>query len=159
MIISTRSLLLKKQKKWFRNPIFIGFTRVMRLDKICGKSPAFFNGGFLLGNIDHMNVHINIHKNVHRYIYMNVSMKTHKNVPMNVHTNIHLNIHRYVHLNIHINIHMHFQSFICCQTSVLSLETWSWLCFTPVTRTRRRRRTTPTKNLNCYWPDLDQISK
>ena len=50
-----------------------------------------------------------------------------------------------------------------CQTSVLSLKTWSWLCFTPVTTTTRttrtrttRRRTTPTKYLSCYWPDFDQ---
>ena len=45
MIISPRSLRLKKQKNRFRNPIFIGFTRVMRLDTIWGKSPALFNGG------------------------------------------------------------------------------------------------------------------
>ena len=46
-----------------------------------------------------------------------------------------------------------------CQTSVLSLKTWSWLCFTPVTTTRRTTTRTPTKNLSCYWPDFDDTLK
>ena len=43
----------------------------------------------------------------------------------------------------------------------LSLKTWSWLCFPPVTtRTKRRtRRTTPTKYLICNWPNFDQTLK
>ena len=45
---------IEKTKKRFRNPKFIGFTQVMRLDTIWGKSPALFNGGLLLGNIDHI---------------------------------------------------------------------------------------------------------
>ena len=44
----------KNKKKRLRNPTFIGFTRVMRLDMIWGKSPELFNGGVLLGNINHM---------------------------------------------------------------------------------------------------------
>ena len=48
-------------------------------------------------------------------------------------------------------------NYIYCQTSVLSLKTWSWLWFTPVTRTTTRTtRRTPTKYLSCYWPDFDQ---
>ena len=38
----------KKKKKRLRNPKFIGFTRVMRLDMILGMSPVLFNGGLIL---------------------------------------------------------------------------------------------------------------
>ena len=46
-----------------------------------------------------------------------------------------------------------------CQTSVLSLKTWSWLCFTPVTRRRTTRRTrTPHQIsrllLTQFWPNF-----
>ena len=50
-----------------------------------------------------------------------------------------------------------------CQTSVLSLKTWSWLCFTPVTTTTRRTRTrTRTRTphqisqllLTRFWPNF-----
>ena len=34
------------------------------------------------------------------------------------------------------------------------LKIWSWLCFTPVTRTRTR--TTTPKYIIFYWPDFDQ---
>ena len=44
-----------------------------------------------------------------------------------------------------------------CQTSVLSLKTWSWLCFTTVTR-RRRTTTTPHQIsqllLTRFWPNF-----
>ena len=62
-------------------------------------------------------------------------------------------LYRVFHNSIH-RLLPHLQS--CCQTSVLSLKTWSWLCFTPVTTTRTRRTRTPTKYLSCYWPDFDQ---
>ena len=71
LIISTRNLRLKKQRKPFRNLIFIGFTRVMRMDTISGKSLAFVNGGLLLGNIDHIYVlQHNILNNFHLYIIL-----------------------------------------------------------------------------------------
>ena len=46
-----------------RNPTFIGFRRVMWLDTILGKSPALFNGGLLLVNINHMNICMNVYIN------------------------------------------------------------------------------------------------
>ena len=44
-----------------------------------------------------------------------------------------------------------------CQTSVLSLKTWSWLCFTPVTTTTRTRRTPHQISqllLTRFWPNF-----
>ena len=44
-----------------------------------------------------------------------------------------------------------------CQTSVLSLKTWSWLCFTHVTRTRTRTTTTHQISqllLTRFWPNF-----
>ena len=43
-----------RTEKRLTNPTFIGFTRVMQLDTILGMSPALFNGGLLLVNINHM---------------------------------------------------------------------------------------------------------
>ena len=43
-----------KTKNRLRNPTFIGFTPVMRLDTILGKSPTLFNGGLFLVNNNHM---------------------------------------------------------------------------------------------------------
>ena len=43
-------------QKRLRNPTFIGFTQVTRLDTILGKSPAIFYGGLLLVNFNHMDV-------------------------------------------------------------------------------------------------------
>ena len=45
---------IEKTKNGLKNPTPIDFTRVMRLDMILGKSPALFNGGLLLGNINHI---------------------------------------------------------------------------------------------------------
>ena len=46
---------------------------------------------------------------------------------------------------------------VFCQTSVLSLKTWSWLCFTPVTR-RPRTRITPHQIsqllMTRFWPNF-----
>ena len=52
--------------------------------------------------------------------------------------------------------HNHSNTF--SQTLVLSLKTWSWLYFTPVTR-RRKTTTTLTKYLSCKWLDFDQTLK
>ena len=51
-----------------------------------------------------------------------------------------------------------------CQTSVLSLKTWSWLCFTlsqqqeeqEKEQEEQEEQEPPTKYLSCYWPDFDQ---
>ena len=46
--LNQKPAIEETNKKRIRNPTFIGFTRVMQLDMILGKSPARFNGGLLL---------------------------------------------------------------------------------------------------------------
>ena len=51
---SVRSPLSARRKKRFRNPTFIGLTRVSRVKQGWGKSPALYNGASLLVLFNHM---------------------------------------------------------------------------------------------------------
>ena len=56
-----RSPLSARRKKRFRNPTFIGLTRVSRVNTILRRSPAFYNGGSLLVLFNHIAV-TSLHK-------------------------------------------------------------------------------------------------
>ena len=62
---------IEKTKRRLKNPTFIGFTWVMQLDTIWGKSPALFNGGLLLGNNDHMQFNLFIYHLTLLQYYLN----------------------------------------------------------------------------------------
>ena len=55
---TVRSLLSDRCKKWFRKRTFIGLTPVTRVNTIRGKSPAFYNGVYVLVLFNHISVPI-----------------------------------------------------------------------------------------------------